>query len=173
MRPSDIMKGMDKQPSPQGNANTKPEIIQPEKSPGEYAIFEMTLLPEDMKILNEAKSVFYAYRVNANKQRRSFKVIKGPEVAEFVSAIKEKEKAALPTSPQLAIGVHSHESPNVDLNPILNRATEAIGDRDEALRWLGTPVRGLGYATPISLLGTKAGAQSVEDILVRIEHGTW
>ena len=33
---------------------------------------------------------------------------------------------------------------------VINRAVEVIGDRDEALRWMGTPpVRALDYATPI------------------------
>ncbi len=59
------------------------------------------------------------------------------------------------------------------LDSIIVRATNVIGDRDEAMRWLGTPVRGLGYATPISLLGTKEGADRVDDILGQIEHGIW
>jgi Antitoxin Xre/MbcA/ParS C-terminal toxin-binding domain len=65
--------------------------------------------------------------------------------------------------------------PMVDdaLAPIVARATEVIGDRDEALRWLGTPVRGLGYSTPISLLGTKEGAERVDDILGQMQHGIW
>ncbi len=59
------------------------------------------------------------------------------------------------------------------LHEIIGRATEIIGDRQEAMRWLGTPVRGLDYATPISLLGTDEGAQRVNDILGQIEHGVW
>jgi hypothetical protein len=60
-----------------------------------------------------------------------------------------------------------------DIGPIMARATEVIGDRDEALRWLGTPVRGLDFATPISLLGTEEGATRVNDILGQMEHGIW
>lgn len=56
---------------------------------------------------------------------------------------------------------------------ILNHATSAIGSREEALLWLETPVRGLGYATPASLLGTKEGVQQVDDILGQLEHGIW
>jgi putative toxin-antitoxin system antitoxin component (TIGR02293 family) len=59
------------------------------------------------------------------------------------------------------------------LPSMIERATEVIGDRQEAMRWLGTPVRGLDYATPISLLGTEEGAQRVNDILGQIEHGVW
>ena len=61
----------------------------------------------------------------------------------------------------------------IRLPSIIERATEVIGDRQEAMRWLGTPVRGLDYATPISLLATDEGAQRVSDILGQIEHGVW
>jgi hypothetical protein len=59
------------------------------------------------------------------------------------------------------------------LHEIIERATEIIGDRQKAMRWLGTPVRGLDYATPISLLATEEGAQRVNDILGQVEHGVW
>jgi uncharacterized protein (DUF2384 family) len=55
----------------------------------------------------------------------------------------------------------------------VSRATDVIGNRDEAMRWLGTPVRGLDFATPISLLGTEEGAQRVDDLLGQMEHGIW
>ena len=61
----------------------------------------------------------------------------------------------------------------LDVNLILDRAIEVIGDRNEAMRWLGTPVRALDYATPISLLGTSEGATRVEDVLGQMEHGVW
>jgi len=48
-----------------------------------------------------------------------------------------------------------------------------IGDRDEALRWLGTPVRALGYATPISRLKDDAGATEVTNVLAALEQGSW
>lgn len=53
---------------------------------------------------------------------------------------------------------------------VLNRATEVIGDQDEALRWMGTPVAALNHATPISLVGTDDGRQAVLDVLGRLEH---
>lgn len=56
---------------------------------------------------------------------------------------------------------------------ILVRATEVIGNRQKAMTWLGTPVRGLGFATPISLLGTAVGMEQVTDILGQMEHGIW
>ena len=65
------------------------------------------------------------------------------------------------------------EQENSSFERVMDRATEVIGDRDEALRWLGTPVRALDYATPISLLGTSEGVMRVEDILGRMEHGVW
>jgi putative toxin-antitoxin system antitoxin component (TIGR02293 family) len=60
---------------------------------------------------------------------------------------------------------------NIEL--VLNKAIEVIGDRDKAMRWLGTPVPALDYATPISLLGTIEGKMRVEDVLGQVEHGVW
>ncbi len=54
---------------------------------------------------------------------------------------------------------------------VLSRAVEVIGDAGEAMRWMGTPVRALGYATPVSLLGTEEGASSVLAVLSKLEHG--
>jgi DNA-binding CsgD family transcriptional regulator len=64
-------------------------------------------------------------------------------------------------------------SPHMMLDFLVDRAIEVIGDRDEAMRWLGTPIRALDYATPISLLGTNEGASRVEDVLGQMEHGVW
>jgi putative toxin-antitoxin system antitoxin component (TIGR02293 family) len=51
------------------------------------------------------------------------------------------------------------------------RAIEVIGSQQQAMRWLGTPVRALGYATPISLLYDDQGTKAVLDVLGRLEHG--
>lgn len=59
------------------------------------------------------------------------------------------------------------------LSETIDRATEVMGSRDEAMRWLGTPVRALDFATPISLLGTKEGVELVNDVLGQMEHGIW
>jgi putative toxin-antitoxin system antitoxin component (TIGR02293 family) len=61
----------------------------------------------------------------------------------------------------------------VVLDSVIVRTTEVIGDPDEAMRWLGTPVRALEYATPISVLGTSEGTECVEDVLGQMEHGVW
>ena len=58
-----------------------------------------------------------------------------------------------------------------DESTVLDRAIEVIGDKGEAMRWLGTPVRALGYATPISLLHDVKGRKSVIATLSRLEHG--
>jgi putative toxin-antitoxin system antitoxin component (TIGR02293 family) len=54
---------------------------------------------------------------------------------------------------------------------VIGRATEVIGGRGEALRWLGTPVHALDYATPVSLLGTGKGRDQVLSVLDQLEHG--
>jgi putative toxin-antitoxin system antitoxin component (TIGR02293 family) len=54
---------------------------------------------------------------------------------------------------------------------VIKRAVEVIGDKQEAMRWMGTPVRALGYGTPISLLHSKPGMRSVLAVLDQLEHG--
>ena len=56
---------------------------------------------------------------------------------------------------------------------VINRAIEVIGDKEEAMRWLGTPVRALGYATPISRLNDRDGQTAVLDVLDQLEHGVF
>ena len=54
---------------------------------------------------------------------------------------------------------------------VLHRAIQVIGNRSEAMRWMGTPVRALDYATPVSRLATAAGRKAVRATLDRLEHG--
>lgn len=48
---------------------------------------------------------------------------------------------------------------------VVDRAVEVFGDQEYALAWLGTPLEALGYATPISKLGDRAGVKEVMDVL--------
>lgn len=54
---------------------------------------------------------------------------------------------------------------------VLARAVEVIGAKDEALRWMETPVVALDNATPVSLMGSRKGRQAVIQVLGRLEHG--
>jgi putative toxin-antitoxin system antitoxin component (TIGR02293 family) len=54
---------------------------------------------------------------------------------------------------------------------VLRRAADVLGDESAAMRWLGTPVRALDYATPISLLHDDKGRELVLTVLGRLEHG--
>lgn len=54
---------------------------------------------------------------------------------------------------------------------VITRATEVIGDEQAAMRWLGTPVRALDYATPISRLNDPEGQAAVLNVLTQLEHG--
>jgi len=54
---------------------------------------------------------------------------------------------------------------------VIAQAVKVIGDKSAAMRWMGTPVRALDYATPISLLGTRDGRRAVITVLGRLEHG--
>lgn len=63
--------------------------------------------------------------------------------------------------------------PRHDEATIIHRAEQVIGDREKALRWMGTPVRALGYETPISKLKDEAGAEEVMSVLDALEQGVW
>jgi len=53
------------------------------------------------------------------------------------------------------------------------RACEVFDDPEAALDWLKSPNSALGRRTPLSLLDTDLGAESVLDTLGRIAHGVY
>jgi putative toxin-antitoxin system antitoxin component (TIGR02293 family) len=53
------------------------------------------------------------------------------------------------------------------------RAEEVLGSQERAGAWLRGTVRALGWVSPLDLLDTDLGAQEVERILGRIEHGVY
>ena len=54
---------------------------------------------------------------------------------------------------------------------VFNRALDVLEDEDAARRWIARENRALGGVTPLSLLDTEAGYESVLDTLSRIETG--
>ncbi len=56
---------------------------------------------------------------------------------------------------------------------VVARAGTVFEDADSALGWLQSPNASLGGVTPMSLLDTDIGADSVFDTLGRIEHGVF
>lgn len=54
---------------------------------------------------------------------------------------------------------------------VAGRAVSVFGAEDKAATWLRRPNRALNGEPPIHLLDTDIGAQQVDDILGRIEHG--
>ena len=62
-------------------------------------------------------------------------------------------------------------SPKDHESAVLARAVEVIGDKREAMRWMGTPVRALKYATPVSLIHNARGRKAVIEVLGRLENG--
>lgn len=56
---------------------------------------------------------------------------------------------------------------------VFERADEVFEDPDEARAWLKTPNASLCGQTPMSLLDTEIGAETVLDTLGRIEHGVF
>lgn len=56
---------------------------------------------------------------------------------------------------------------------VVARAAEVFEDAETALDWLKSPNAALQRKTPLSLLDTDIGAESVLDTLGRIEHGVF
>ena len=56
---------------------------------------------------------------------------------------------------------------------ILARATDVLGTQELAERWLSMLALALDRRRPIDLLSTSIGAQMVEQILGRVEHGVY
>lgn len=56
---------------------------------------------------------------------------------------------------------------------VIERAEEVFEDPDAAREWLKAPNASLSGQTPMSLLDTEIGAESVLDTLGRIEHGVF
>jgi putative toxin-antitoxin system antitoxin component (TIGR02293 family) len=54
---------------------------------------------------------------------------------------------------------------------VVERATEVLGSRAAAQRWLTRPNPALAGKTPLSLLDTSHGWDQVKQVLGRIEHG--
>lgn len=61
----------------------------------------------------------------------------------------------------------------VRLARAVERAEEVFEDFDVALNWLKSSNAALAGATPLSLIDTDIGAESVVDTLGRIEHGVF
>ena len=59
----------------------------------------------------------------------------------------------------------------VEMAKVFARASDVIGDKEHARKWLFKPSRVLGDVTPVSLLDTSSGVEIVMDELGRIEHG--
>ncbi len=47
------------------------------------------------------------------------------------------------------------------------------GDRDSTHRWLTTPQRALGGATPLKVANTDVGVKEIENLILRTEHGVF
>jgi putative toxin-antitoxin system antitoxin component (TIGR02293 family) len=62
----------------------------------------------------------------------------------------------------------------VRLSRIYGKAIELFeGDNRAALAWLRSPLRALGGAAPLALSKTEPGAQEVEHLISRLEHGVF
>lgn len=53
------------------------------------------------------------------------------------------------------------------------KTLDVLGDLEKARRWFSSPKRALGGKTPLEFCDTAPGAQEVEHLLGRIEHGVF
>ena len=56
---------------------------------------------------------------------------------------------------------------------ILAMATEVLGSREAAGRWMEEPAVGLGQRRPLDLLSTSAGVETVRTFLERLQYGVY
>ncbi|MEX2542496.1 MAG: antitoxin Xre/MbcA/ParS toxin-binding domain-containing protein [Trueperaceae bacterium] len=61
----------------------------------------------------------------------------------------------------------------VRLALLYRRASEVFGDEALARQWMQTPRATFGGRTPFQLASSEIGAQEVEDVLLRVEHGVF
>jgi putative toxin-antitoxin system antitoxin component (TIGR02293 family) len=59
------------------------------------------------------------------------------------------------------------------LAEVLSRATEVLGSKDAAERWLAMPALALGSRRPIDMMETNAGAEAVRTLLEQLEYGVY
>jgi putative toxin-antitoxin system antitoxin component (TIGR02293 family) len=83
----------------------------------------------------------------------------------------ERQQTAVVRPPRQRQGASSPRLSERAETEVMRRATEVLGDEPSAMRWLGTPVRALDYATPISLLHDAKGREAVLSVLGRLQHG--
>jgi len=61
----------------------------------------------------------------------------------------------------------------VEIARVLSAATRVFGNPAKARLWLNTPNRSLDDAIPMDLLDSTAGRDTVEQTLLKIEHGIY
>jgi putative toxin-antitoxin system antitoxin component (TIGR02293 family) len=56
---------------------------------------------------------------------------------------------------------------------VLEKATDVLGSRELAERWMVKPARGLDGEMPIDLIANSVGYELVTDFLTRVEYGVY
>ena len=56
---------------------------------------------------------------------------------------------------------------------LYDKALQVFEDEEAAEKWLKEPARGLGGVIPLVYAKTELGAQEIEKLLIRIEHGVF
>lgn len=111
-------------------------------------------------------------RKQANEKRKSASPVAKKETSSRFTIVKNDTPSGRPPKRLASIQRKTISRPLGPLfDAVMARATEVIGDKQEAMRWMGTPVRALSYATPISILADPGGKAAVLTVLTQLEHG--
>jgi hypothetical protein len=111
-------------------------------------------------------------------------LVRHPELGEYMLSQPVRDYLGLPSPagpgwkswppvPIFVLNEKTTTTPDGDSARLRAKAIDVLGTPEKADSWLQAPNRALGGATPISLIGTGAGAQEAINVLGRIEYGVF
>lgn len=103
------------------------------------------------------------------------------QIAELTRIDKRELAASLAISPVILYRRAKTGQFTSDESDKLYRFTDALitiidlfeGNKDEAITWLQSDIKGIGNNRPLDMLSTSAGCKAVIEIVGRLEHGVF
>jgi uncharacterized protein (DUF2384 family) len=114
--------------------------------------------------MGRAKEEVVHFRASAMEKAADTET-RGRAIAKKAAAKEIGQAVSAPVTAEAKLGM--------TIEPVIETIVKAMGDREQAMRWLGTPVRALDFATPISMMATSSGKKRVLDVLGQMEDGVW
>jgi putative toxin-antitoxin system antitoxin component (TIGR02293 family) len=103
-----------------------------------------------------------------NKALRSFVQLTEDEVLVAIGmnkrTVQRRSNGALKPAPSGAL---------LDLVFVVQKATDVLGDRDAAEKWLRQPAVAFNGLRPVDLLSTRQGAVLIKNHLIRMDYGVY